>query len=252
MSRYKILEYCSVIDALRWLAFDLEPVSKKDEEVLVSRGKRRPLNLSSLVVISGFALGRMKYGSGNKSLSNMPQTEDDKKLRKCIPDLADLLKNYPVEISATMVSPRRFKSKKLIFQLRNKDVFIDCKNPQMYEVGYTKFLKDSNNIRAKSFCGSKINFKQLKQAVQERLRDEEKNPDLNECQTRKKVIKDFLKTLSPMSQPDAIRQIWKHFCKTKTDKGFAYQTLAKYLTEIKNPEGKPKFHKAPQGNFRKK
>lgn len=252
MSRYKVLEYCSIIDALRWLAFDIEPVSQEDEEVLVGRGKRKPLNLSPLIVVSGFQLGKERYGNGNKSIPKMALTEDEIKLRKGIPNLKDLLKNHPVDIFAVMLPLRRLKPKELIFQLQNKEVFIDCSNPQKYEVGYTKLAKGSYNVRTKSFCGTKINFKQLKKAAQDRLKEEKANPDLDDCQTRKKAIKEFLKTLRPMSQPNAIKEIWKHFGKSKEDKGFSYQALANYLPKVLTPDGEPKFTKAPQGNFRKK
>lgn len=252
MPRYKTLEYCSIIDALRWLAFDIEPVSQEDEEVLVSRGMRKPLNLSPLNVVSGFQLGKVRYGSGNNSIPKMTITDDEMKLRSRIFDLKDLLKNYPVDISAVMLPLRKPKPKKLIFQLKNKDVFINCGNPQMYEVGYSKLAKGSYNVRTKSFCGTKINFKQLKKAAQERLKEEKANLDWDDCQTRKKAIKAFLKTLPPMSQPDAVREIWKYFGKSKDDKGFSYQALANHLTEIKSPEGEPKFPKASRGNFRKK
>lgn len=252
MPRCKILEYCSVIDALRWLAFDIEPVSKEDEDVLVSRGKRKPLNLSSLIVASSLELGRIKYGNGNESHLKIPPTEDEIKLRKCIPDLKDLLKNHPVEISAAMIFKKRIRPLK--FKLCKKNIFIDTSNPENYEIGYSKLIKHDKLMYVTNFnfYNTKINFFQLRTAAQKRLKEENANIELTDCQTRRKDIKAFLKTLPSMKQPDAVREIWKHFNKTQFDKNFSRSTLNRYCAEFTNFDGSPKFPKAPQGNFRKK
>ena len=251
MPKYKILEYCSVIDALRWLAFDIEPVSKENEDVLVSRGKRKPLNLSSLIVASSLELGRIKYGSGNESHLKIPPTEDEIKLRKSIPDLIDLLKNYQVEISAAMIFKERMRPLK--FKLCKKDIFIDTSNPENYEIGYSKLIQNDHCklIRTKSFCYTKINFFQLRKATQKRLEEESANIELTDCQTRKKAVKEFIKTLPSMSIPAAVKKIQNHFYKCNEDRGWNYKTLANQLKQIKNSDGSQKFPNAPQGNYRK-
>lgn len=253
MSQYKALEYSSIIDALRWLAFDVEPVSKEDEKVLVSRNLRSPLNLSSTVVMSAVTLGKIRYGDKNFSSLKNDLTEDEIKLRKYIPDLEDLLKNYSIEISATILSKERFKQRKIKFISNGKDIFINCTNPERYEFGRVKLIDKgvSAYLQTTKFYDTQINFKQLKKARIQRSKDENSNIDLNDCQKRIKAIKDFLKNLDSIPQPDAIRAICEHFNKSNNNKGFAYNTLARYTKQFNNSDGSPKFPKAPQGNYRK-
>lgn len=257
MSRYKILEYCSVIDALRWLAFGVEPVSQEDEAVLISRNKRKPLELSSLVVVAPCVLGKIRYGSGTEELLKRSLTEDEKKLKASIPNLTSLLKNYNIDISGSLFSKSQERSRKLRFRLKNKGIFVETKNPQQYELGYFKEVKSTISGKdvitcvAKTFYMTKINFSQLKAAARKRLEEENANIDLTDCQTRKKAIKERAETLDPMPMPEAVRTIQKHFNKCDEDEGWHYKTLAGKLEKFKNADGSRKFSKAPQGNFRK-
>ena len=276
MPRYKIQEYCSVIDVLRWLAFDVEPVSPEDEKILVSRKKRKPLDLSSVIIKQGCALGRERYGSDNTTLPSL--TEDEIKLKERIPDLKDLLKHYTVDICAILFTRPSLKDlarvcivngnatlypqsipkyKKLHFSLKDKNIFVETKNPQQYELGYSKERKVTIDGKEKITCvnstfyNTKINFFQLRKAAQKRLEEESADIELTNCQTRKKAVKEFIKTLPSMSIPEAVKKIQNHFYKCNEDRGWNYKTLANQLKEIKNSDGFQKFPNAPQGNYRK-
>ncbi len=254
MPKYKVLKYCSVIDALRWLAFDVEPVSKEDEEILISRGKRRPLKLSSQIIVSGSNLGKIRYGSENENIKTKESlSKDDIELQKQKANLVELLKKYPVDISGILFSKYKNLSKQLTFQLQGKNIFIETANRQVYEIGYTVLRKRGKilYVRSKIFYETKINFKQLKSAFDKRFNEEKENLDLRDCQTRIKAISEFLKSLPSMSRPDAVHKIWRCFGKTHYDKGFSRSTLNRYCDKIRNTDNSHKFYRAPQGNYKK-
>lgn len=119
--------------------------------------------------------------------------------------------------------------------------FIDVRIDDVHNIIY----EDIPEERPFGYFNVRVQFRDLENIIKD-------NAIACKASERKKRVKQYAKTLPSeiRTYPDAWRAILKYFGANEYTPGFARTTICGYLREIKI-QGKPRFGKAPQGNYRK-